>query len=71
MTQGSTLEHARGAETKELDFEVDKLTDDYAQQRGREQILHEQHQPPLNKIQPISPRNPNRQKYLDAGNELE
>jgi len=35
-------------------------------QRGAEQILHDRFQPPLNKIQPISPRNPRRAHYINA-----
>jgi RHS repeat-associated protein len=53
-----------------LIFEVDKRTDDYAAQRGREQIIHDKYIPPLNKIRPISPNNPNRDKYLEAGQAL-
>ncbi len=49
----------------------DAVTDDYMKQRGREQLLHDQHNPPLNKIRPIGPNNPNRQKYLDAAKQLE
>jgi len=43
-------EHRRSTSTSELVFERDWLTNDYAVQRGREQMLHEQHQPVLNKI---------------------
>jgi RHS repeat-associated protein len=64
-------EHALSPETKGLKFEVDRQTDNYAEQRGREQVLHDQHKPPLNKIQPISPRNPKRSDYLDAAKKLE
>jgi RHS repeat-associated protein len=64
-------EHARDPKTKGLDFEVDRRTDVYAEQRGREQMLHNQHKPPLNKVNPVSPRNPRRQDYLDAANNLE
>jgi hypothetical protein len=64
-------EHARSPETGGLVFEVDRRTDDYAEQRGREQVLHDHHKPPLNKIQPISPRNPRRSDYLDAAKKME
>ena len=64
-------QHARDPELSDYKFEVDRRTDKYAQQRGREQIIHDQYDPPLNKIRPIRPDNPNRQKYLDAGKELE
>jgi hypothetical protein len=60
-------EHARDPRLKGYDFEATYRTDDYAQQRGLEQLLHDAHKPPLNKINPISPKNPNRQKYIDAG----
>ena len=59
-------EHARNPETSSLRFELDVKVDDYAVQRGREQMLHEQYQPLLNKIRPIGPRNPQLQSYLDA-----
>ncbi len=59
-------EHGRDPELRPFNFEVDRRTDDYAQQRGREQVVHNQYDPPLNRIQPISPRNPRRQEYLDA-----
>jgi hypothetical protein len=64
-------EHDRDPATKGLDFEVDRRTDAYAEQRGREQLLHEQHNPPLNKINPVSPKNAARQSYLDAAKKLE
>jgi RHS repeat-associated protein len=59
-------EHARNSDTSSLRFELDIKVDDYAVQRGREQMLHDQYPPPLNKIRPISPRNPQLQSYLDA-----
>lgn len=64
-------EHARNDKTKDLEFQVDKKTDNKDAQRGREQQIHEKHNPPLNKIKPISDKNPNKQKYLEAANELE
>lgn len=64
-------EHARELETELLEFQVDRYTDSYAEQRGREQIIHDLYDPPLDLIQPISPRNPRRQKYLDAAQRLE
>jgi hypothetical protein len=65
------LEHGRQPETTNLDFELDRRTDDYAQQRGREQILHDRYNPPLNRIRPISLKSRNLQKYLDAAKDLE
>lgn len=64
-------EHRRDPQTRPLNFRVDRYTDSYAEQRGREQFLHERYLPPLNQIQPISPKNPRRQKYLDAAQRLE
>ena len=64
-------EHARNPETRDLEFEVDRRTDDAAQQRGREQVIHDQHNPPLNKVNPISPKNPRRQEYLDAAKRIQ
>jgi RHS repeat-associated protein len=63
-------EHARNEKTKSLEFQVDRKTDNKDAQRGREQQIHEEHDPPLNKIKPISDKNPNKQKYLDAAREL-
>lgn len=64
-------EHGRRPDTADLKFEVDRRTDVYAQQRGREQVIHDTHKPPLNKVNPISPTNPRRQDYLDAAKKLE
>jgi hypothetical protein len=64
-------EHARSKETKDLDFNVDKRTDSYNTQRGREQALHDKYKPPMNKIRPVSPRNPDRSKYMRAAKRLE
>ncbi|MCB2157045.1 hypothetical protein KQI84_19380 [bacterium] len=70
-------DHARKPETEEFKFEVDRTTDEYAAQRGREQIIHDEHPEArfenggLNKNQPISPRNPNRCDYLEAGRKLD
>jgi RHS repeat-associated protein len=41
-------------------------SDNYEVQRGAEPILHDRYQPPLNKIQPISPRNPRRAQYINT-----
>ena len=64
-------EHKRAPETAHLEFETDKRTNNRSERRGREQLLHDQHQPPLDKINPISPKNPRRQEYLDAAQRLE
>jgi len=41
-----------GRNHPDLEFKVDKRTDDYAQQRGREEIIYNQQKPPapLDKI---------------------
>jgi RHS repeat-associated protein len=64
-------EHARDPEFSDLDFDVDARTDDYAQQRGREQILHEKYNPPKNIIRPIRPDHPQRKHYLDEGGKVQ
>lgn len=63
-------EHGRDAVLGDFKFEAVHRTDVYAEQRGLEQLLHETHNPPLNKISPISPTNPNRQTYLDAAQQF-
>ncbi|MEW6747806.1 MAG: GIY-YIG nuclease family protein [Planctomycetota bacterium] len=66
-------EHGRGAETEDLKCEVDKRTDDPVARRGREQIIHDQHPEAraenggFNRRNPISPTNPRRDEYLEAG----
>lgn len=64
-------EHKRSSETKHLDFVTDRRTDSYAEQRGREQVIHDLHKPQLNKLNPINSKNPKRQEYLDAAKRLE
>jgi len=59
-------EHLQDPIKGRLEFRADWRTDDYVVQRGREQMLYEQYRPPLNRIRPISPRNPRLQEYLDA-----
>jgi RHS repeat-associated protein len=59
-------EHARDPLLKDYEFEPVHRTDVYEEQRGLEQILHDQYNPPLNKINPIRPTNPNLPDYLDA-----
>lgn len=65
------IQHRADPIKGQLRFEVDWRVDDYAVQRGREQMLYDQYQPPLNRIWPISPRNPRRQMYLDAARRFE
>jgi hypothetical protein len=59
-------EHARDPVLADLDFEAVHRTNVYREQRGLEQLLHDIYQPPLNKVRPISPKNPKLQEYLDA-----
>jgi RHS repeat-associated protein len=64
-------QHARNPQMKDLDFDVDARTDDYAQQRGREQILHDKYAPPRNKIRPIRLNHPKRDYYLREGDKVQ
>ena len=64
-------EHARAPATSGLVFEVDRRTDLYAAQRGREQIIHDLYDPPLNYVNPIRPDHENRDAYLEAGHALD
>jgi len=59
-------EHARDPALRGYEFERVYPTDSYAEQRGLEQVLHDRYDPPLDRINPISPRNSKRQDYLDA-----
>lgn len=69
-------ELARHPDTKDLDFEIDRRTNNYAAQRGREQIIYDQHPEAqlgnggLNRIRPISPLNDRIDEYLAAGAKL-
>ena len=60
------LEHARDPALKDLDLATAHRTDMRAEQRGLEQMLHDQYSPPLNAIRPISPGNPKLNDYMDA-----
>ncbi len=60
------LEHARDPKLEDFSFEVQHRTDVRSEQRGLEQMLHDQHKPPLDRINPISPRNPRMQSYIDS-----
>ena len=67
-------EHARSDTTRNLQFDTVHRTDDYAEQRGLEQILYDDNPQAmasnggLNKVNPISPKNKNRENYMDAAN---
>lgn len=64
------LQHRRDPELPPHQFEILHETDIYAQQRGLEQIAHEAYNPPLNKINPISPSNPNKPAYMKAATDF-
>jgi hypothetical protein len=64
-------EHARDPVTKDLDFEPTAKTDNHAEQRGLEQLQLDAQRGPLDKINGISPRNPNRTHYLDAARKFQ
>ncbi|OJW27600.1 MAG: hypothetical protein BGO49_25350 [Planctomycetales bacterium 71-10] len=57
-------EHAR--RFRDLLFEAFHRTNDYFEQRGLEQWLHDTFKPPLNRIRGINPRNPNANAYREA-----
>ncbi len=65
-------EHARGSETGGLSFNVVYRTDVYAEQRGLEQVVYIQNPTALsvnrglNKIKPISDKNPKITEYEEA-----
>jgi len=64
-------EHARDPETGDLKFDVDKKTDSYPAQRGREQRIYDEHpEADMNRRRPIDPNNPNREHYLEEGDKL-
>ena len=61
-------EHALDPILKDFRFNPIHRTDSYAEQRGLEQMLHDVYDPPLDKINPISPRNSNYDSYMGAAN---
>jgi len=61
-----SAEHARNPDLADFKFETVWKTDDYAEQRGLEQILHDKYHPPLDKVNAISPRNPYINIYTNA-----
>jgi len=60
-------EHGRDPKLDQYRFQIEYRTDDYAAQRGLEQLLHDEFLPPLNKINPIAARNSRRAEYMRAG----
>jgi hypothetical protein len=63
--------HNRDPRLQGLQFRIDARTNSYKLQRGREQILMNKYNPPLNKIRGISPNNPNRRLYMRAGRRVQ
>lgn len=59
-------EHKRHPETHSLNFQTLYETDVRNEQRGLEKIVDEQYKPPLNRIKPVSDRNPKRAIYPTA-----
>ena len=57
-------EGEHGRDHPDLDFQVLYRTDDYKEQRGLEQVAHDEFNPPLNYVNPISPTNKNRDNYI-------
>jgi hypothetical protein len=47
-------------------YATEHYTDDYATQRGLEQLMYDNYQPPLNINRPIGPKNSNGPSYLNA-----
>jgi RHS repeat-associated protein len=67
-------QHARDATRGAFRFVIDRISDDYAAVRGREQILYEECCKKgielLNRIRPVSARNPNLPEYMRRGRRL-
>ena len=64
------LEHLRHPALGKYEFEIDRRTDSYAAQRGREQIIHREFDPPLDKVAPIHRKNPRLPHYMREGEKL-
>ena len=63
-------DHKRNPDLQNFDFDPVFRTDNYEEQRGLENFLHNQYNAPFDKVRPISPKNKNRQKYLNAAQEF-
>jgi len=65
-------QHANDPELGQFEFNVEHQTDNYAEQRGLEQMVYDVNPQAravnggYNKIRPISPLNPRRSSYMDA-----
>lgn len=70
-------EREHGREHPDTTFEVDRRTDDYATQRGREQVIYDQNPQARaenggrNKQRPVSERNKRREEYEEAARKVE
>ncbi|MGH7686016.1 MAG: RHS repeat-associated core domain-containing protein, partial [Candidatus Dormibacteria bacterium] len=64
-------EHALDPTTRDLELDPLYRTDSYAEQRGLEQVAYDAYQgAPLNRIRPISLRNPNLDTYMQAAQDF-
>jgi RHS repeat-associated protein len=61
-------EHRRDPRFEGLQFQDLYMTNNPFAQRGLEQSVYERLNPSLNRINPVSPSNPNRQNYFNAAN---
>jgi hypothetical protein len=61
-------EHSRDPLLGQYKFEEIYRSASPSVRRGLEQVVHDQYQPPLNRIRPIDTCNPNLSKYLKAAN---
>ena len=59
-------ELARDSRYEDFDFQRVYRTDEYAAQRGLEQMFYDTFKPVLDLIRPISPQNPNAARYMEA-----
>ena len=62
-------EHLKNPETGGLKFEAKYKTDNYNEQRGLEQKVHDDYNPPMNKIKPIRDNNPKKPIYEKAASD--
>ena len=66
------VEHARDEILGKYRFQVDRYTNSYDARRGREQIIHELYNPPLDKISPMwkGMKREKWDRYMKAGRDL-
>jgi hypothetical protein len=63
-------EHARDPRFKDFDFVPFFRTDNYSEQRGLEQTVHDQYTPIFNYINPISAGNQNYLNYMNSAQQF-